>query len=153
MAVGTSYASPLAAKTAAVLDHAIEGEVSRETLIGLLVHHAEMPVPLQAKALAPIARHMVGFGMPPSRRSDFGDRRPRHHARLRVAPQARSADQLPLCMARVAGGSRREVPWPSEDHTYLHAPAGRPIWFRVRPREHQRHFAAGAGGGWMEGAA
>lgn len=63
---GTSYASPLAAKTAAVLDHAIEGEVSRETLIGLLVHHAEMPVSLQAKALAPIARHMVGFGMPPS---------------------------------------------------------------------------------------
>jgi hypothetical protein len=61
---GTSYASPLAAKTAAVLDHAIEGEVSRETLIGLLVHHAEMPVPLQATALAPIARHMVGFGMP-----------------------------------------------------------------------------------------
>jgi hypothetical protein len=63
---GTSYASPLAAKTAAVLDHAIEGEISRETLIGLLVHHAEVPVPLQAKMLAPIARHMVGFGIPPS---------------------------------------------------------------------------------------
>lgn len=63
---GTSYASPLAAKTAAVLDHAIEGEVSRETLIGLLVHHAEMPAALRATALAPIARHMVGFGMPPS---------------------------------------------------------------------------------------
>lgn len=63
---GTSYAAPLAAKTAAVLDHAIEGEVSRETLIGLLVHHAEMPAPLKARALAPIARHMVGFGMPPS---------------------------------------------------------------------------------------
>ncbi len=63
---GTSYASPLAAKTAAVLEHAIEGEVSRETLIGLLVHHAQMPVPLRAVALAPVARHMVGFGMPPS---------------------------------------------------------------------------------------
>lgn len=63
---GTSYASPLAAKTAAVLDQAIEGEISRETLIALLVHHAEMPVPLQAAALAPVARHMVGFGMPPS---------------------------------------------------------------------------------------
>jgi hypothetical protein len=63
---GTSYASPLAAKTAAVLDHAIEGEVSRETLIGLLVHHAETPALLQSKALAPIARQMVGFGMPPS---------------------------------------------------------------------------------------
>ncbi|WP_307959283.1 S8 family peptidase [Sinorhizobium medicae] len=59
---GTSYASPLVAKTASMLDHLIEGEVSRETLIGLLVHHAEMPVPLQDKALAPIAKHMVGFG-------------------------------------------------------------------------------------------
>ena len=63
---GTSYASPLVAKTAAVLDHAIEGEVSRETLIGLLVHHADLPVPLKDKSLAPVARHMVGFGMPPS---------------------------------------------------------------------------------------
>ncbi len=63
---GTSYASPLAAKTAAALDHEIEGAVSRETLIGLLVHHAEMPIPLRDKALGPIARHMVGFGMPPS---------------------------------------------------------------------------------------
>ena len=63
---GTSYAAPLVAKTAAVLDHAIEGNVSRETLIGLLVHHAELPVPLQHKVLAPVARHMVGFGRPPS---------------------------------------------------------------------------------------
>lgn len=63
---GTSYAAPLAAKTAAVLDHAIEGEVSRETLIGLLVHHAEIPTTMQSKELAPIARHFVGFGMPPS---------------------------------------------------------------------------------------
>lgn len=61
---GTSYAAPLAAKTAAVLDHAIEGEVSRETLIGLMVHHAELPAPLRAKELAPVARHLVGFGMP-----------------------------------------------------------------------------------------
>jgi hypothetical protein len=63
---GTSYASPLVAKTAAVLNHAIEGEVSRETLIGLLVHNAEIPEPLSPKALKPIARHLVGFGMPPS---------------------------------------------------------------------------------------
>lgn len=63
---GTSYASPLVAKTAAVLDHAIEGEVSRETLIGLLVHHAELPEPLRPKALGAVARHLVGFGMPPS---------------------------------------------------------------------------------------
>lgn len=63
---GTSYASPLAAKTAAVLDHAIEGEVSRETLIGLLVHHAEVPELLCSKDLGAVARHLVGYGMPPS---------------------------------------------------------------------------------------
>lgn len=63
---GTSYASPLVAKTAAVLDQAIEGEVSRETLIGLLVHNAEIPEPLREQALRPVARHLVGFGMPPS---------------------------------------------------------------------------------------
>jgi len=63
---GTSYASPLVAKTAAVLSHAIEGEVSRETLIALLVHHAKIPEPLCPKALRPVARHLLGFGMPPS---------------------------------------------------------------------------------------
>ena len=63
---GTSYAAPLAAKTAAALDQAIEGEVSRETLIGLLIHNAQIPEPLQSKALGSVARHLVGFGMPPS---------------------------------------------------------------------------------------
>ena len=72
---GTSYAAPLAAKTAAVLDHLIEGEVSRETLVGLMVHHAELPEPLRAEELAPVARHLVGFGVPPSaeRILDSGD--------------------------------------------------------------------------------
>lgn len=63
---GTSYASPLVAKTAAKLVHEIEGEVSRETLIGLLVHNAETPEPLRPKELGPVARHLVGFGLPPS---------------------------------------------------------------------------------------
>ena len=65
-ACGTSYAAPLVAKTAATLDQAIEGDVSRETLIGLLVHSAKIPQPLQPKALAAVARHLVGFGIPPS---------------------------------------------------------------------------------------
>ncbi|WP_429956066.1 S8 family peptidase [Gluconobacter japonicus] len=63
---GTSYAAPLVAKIAAALDHAIEGHVSRETLIGLLIHSAEIPEILQVKELSPVARHLVGFGMPPS---------------------------------------------------------------------------------------
>jgi hypothetical protein len=63
---GTSYAAPLVAKTAAVLNHSIEGEVSRETLIGLLVHNASIPQALQSEVLKPVARHLVGFGMPPA---------------------------------------------------------------------------------------
>lgn len=63
---GTSYATPLVAKTASVLDHLIEGEVSRETLIGLLVHHAKIPRTLEERTLTQIARHLVGFGVPPS---------------------------------------------------------------------------------------
>jgi hypothetical protein len=63
---GTSYATPLVAKTAAVLDHSIEGEVSRERLIRLLVHHARIPAPLATKALEGVARDLAGFGMPMS---------------------------------------------------------------------------------------
>ncbi len=63
---GTSYAAPIAAKTAAVIEHLIEGEVSRETIIGMLVHHARLPEPLRDKTLSPVARHLGGFGMPPS---------------------------------------------------------------------------------------
>ena len=61
---GTSYAAPLVAKTAARLIQGIKGEVSRETLIGLLVHNAEIPQPLHSKDLDPVAQHLVGFGMP-----------------------------------------------------------------------------------------
>lgn len=61
---GTSYAAPLVAKTLAALDHAIEGDVSRETLLALLVHHSSLPKPLLAKAFSALARHLVGFGMP-----------------------------------------------------------------------------------------
>ena len=59
---GTSYAAPLVAKTAAILDHDIEGEVSRETLIALLLHHASIPEALEKKTLRPLARDLVGFG-------------------------------------------------------------------------------------------
>jgi hypothetical protein len=65
---GTSYATPIVAKTAAVLEHNIEGTVSRETLIGLLLHHAQMPALLQTKVLRGIARDLVGFGKPLSAR-------------------------------------------------------------------------------------
>lgn len=61
---GTSYAAPNVAKTLASLDHVIEGSVSRETLIGLGIHHASMPDSLNDKNLRNVTKHLVGFGMP-----------------------------------------------------------------------------------------
>lgn len=62
---GTSYAAPLVAKTLAVLDKQIKGYVSRETLYGLLIHHAQIPKLLKKKELKEICRDFVGFGLPP----------------------------------------------------------------------------------------
>jgi hypothetical protein len=61
---GTSYATPLVAKMLASLDHAIEGEVSRETLMALATHHAVLPEALAKNELKEVARHLVGFGIP-----------------------------------------------------------------------------------------
>lgn len=61
---GTSYAAPLVAKTLAALDAQIEGEPSRETLIGLAIHHAQVPMVLTRKAFDGVAHQLVGFGQP-----------------------------------------------------------------------------------------
>lgn len=61
---GTSYAAPNVAKTLASLDHSIEGNVSRETLIGLGVHNTILPEALNDKNLRNVTKHLVGFGMP-----------------------------------------------------------------------------------------
>jgi len=63
---GTSYAAPNAAKTIASLEDAIEGDVSRETLIALSIHHAFIPEPFLNKELYTVAKHLIGFGMPKS---------------------------------------------------------------------------------------
>jgi hypothetical protein len=63
---GTSYAAPLVAKTLATLAHGIEGDMSRETLTALLLHHAHLPASLTNPAYGRVARHMVGFGLPQS---------------------------------------------------------------------------------------
>ena len=60
---GTSYADPNVAKILATLDHAIEGDVPRETLIALAIHHARLPDILTQKEFKDIAKYMVGFGM------------------------------------------------------------------------------------------
>ena len=61
---GTSYATPLVAKTLASLESQIEGDVSRETLIALAIHHAKLPEVLQRKEYKDLARYMAGFGIP-----------------------------------------------------------------------------------------
>lgn len=61
---GTSYAAPLVAKTLAAIAHGIEGDVSRETLIALLLHHSQLPTVLTNPAYGRAARDLVGFGLP-----------------------------------------------------------------------------------------
>lgn len=61
---GTSYAAPNVAKTLASMDHSIEGDVSRETLLALTTHHAVLPEVLKDKKLKDIVKHLVGFGIP-----------------------------------------------------------------------------------------
>ncbi len=61
---GTSFAAPLAAKTVAAVDHAIEGGISREALTALVIHHAAVPFGLDAPLLKPIAKDFVGAGLP-----------------------------------------------------------------------------------------
>jgi hypothetical protein len=63
---GTSYAAPNVAKTIASLENAIEGDVSRETLIALSVHHAVVPEPFNDRKLNSVAKHLIGFGIPQS---------------------------------------------------------------------------------------
>jgi Subtilase family len=63
---GTSYATPLVAKTLASLDSQIEGDVSRETLIALAIHHARLPDILRKDEYKDLARYMAGFGIPAS---------------------------------------------------------------------------------------
>ncbi len=69
---GTSYAAPNVAKILACLEHAIEGEVSRESLIALAVHHASLPDVLDNRKFKNIAKHLVGFGIPKSSQEILG---------------------------------------------------------------------------------
>ena len=61
---GTSYASPLVAKTLANIHKSIDGDTSRETLIALLLHHAKVPSYLLTPELSKVYRDFVGAGIP-----------------------------------------------------------------------------------------
>ncbi len=68
---GTSYAAPLVAKTMAWYPTLIEGYVSRELMLALLVHQATTPAPMQSELLEPLARDLCGFGIPNSARASI----------------------------------------------------------------------------------
>lgn len=61
-------------------------------MIGLLVHHAEVPEPLRHKAVAGVTRHLVGFGVPRSsdRILETGD----HEITLVFASRIRKDQQI-----------------------------------------------------------
>lgn len=61
---GTSFAAPLVAKTMAVVEKAIAGHISRESLIALMVHSAETPDAFQSKEYKNILEELIGYGMP-----------------------------------------------------------------------------------------
>lgn len=60
---GTSFAAPLAAKTIATINHQIVGGATRETLIALGIHHAELPSVLAGAKLKQVIRDFVGAGI------------------------------------------------------------------------------------------
>ena len=61
---GTSYAAPLVAKTMAVLNQSIAGNIPRETLIALLIHNSNSPSQLSSTAMTQTRKDFVGAGIP-----------------------------------------------------------------------------------------
>ncbi len=61
---GTSFAAPIVAKTLACIDKAINGYVSRETLMAILLHNSHIPEELQKAEYKPYLKDLIGYGMP-----------------------------------------------------------------------------------------
>ena len=70
---GTSYASPLVAATIGALDHRLQGNARRETLLALPVHNAVRPEPMRATQFRTVARDFVGFGVAPHAEACLSD--------------------------------------------------------------------------------
>lgn len=61
---GTSFAAPLVAKTMARYCQLIPGNVSRELIIGLVIHHSKLPYLYAKPPLSDQAKDLIGFGVP-----------------------------------------------------------------------------------------
>jgi hypothetical protein len=60
---GTSFATPLVAKSLAMLESRVTSPLSRETLVAMLIQGCELPAPLRDPSLVQIARQFAGFGI------------------------------------------------------------------------------------------
>lgn len=63
---GTSFSTPLVAKSVARYDQLTLGALPREALVALLIHSARMPSCMAGYSKSQIARNLVGFGRPVS---------------------------------------------------------------------------------------
>lgn len=61
---GTSFATPMVAKSLAHLNHRIAGPKPRELLMALMYHFAQMPASLDDKLLKDVSKDFAGFGLP-----------------------------------------------------------------------------------------
>lgn len=61
---GTSFAAPLVAKTMARYCQLIQGNISRELMIGLVIHNSQLPSLYAKPPLSDQAKDLVGFGVP-----------------------------------------------------------------------------------------
>jgi len=63
---GTSFSAPLVAKTMALVERQIEGVVSRETLIALMIQNSFVPSAFDKPEYRSILKDLIGYGMPTS---------------------------------------------------------------------------------------
>ena len=63
---GTSFSAPLVAKTMALVEKQIEGTVSRETLIALMVQNSHVPSAFVRPEYRSMLKDLIGYGMPTS---------------------------------------------------------------------------------------
>ncbi len=110
---GTSYAAPLAASTLATLDHRLEQQGARETLLALSVHRARRASVLNHGSLRHVAREFVGFGIAP--RADEILRDDPHSISLIFSDRLLSKQTLdfdfawPKSLVQVGGSCRGQV--------------------------------------------
>lgn len=97
---GMGYGAPLAASTLATIDHRLEQQEARETLIALTDHRASRVGALDHRSLRNVSREFVGFGMAPA--ADVILRDKPHAITLISVRRWRSSSRMPRMLVRTA---------------------------------------------------